>query len=114
MEACRGERAKSLSSDCISGGYKNADRRTQQLLEVLSARGDTACQIIAVSKFRFAVALIVMVAMKHDFEVSSGDTAAQILDKRLVFVERMNGPAAAKPLRNTLAVAGPVEGDDGQ
>jgi len=50
-----------------------------------------------------------MVAVQHDLKATVGDSVAEMLYKRSIFVQRMDAPAHPEPLGHVASCAGAVK-----
>jgi hypothetical protein len=54
----------------------------------------------ATGELQATVRLIVMITMEHDFKAPCGDTRTEVVDERLVLVQRMHRPPPSELFRH--------------
>jgi hypothetical protein len=83
--------------------------RAKQIFEILTTARNSLVKIIAIREFGQPISFVVMVAVQHDLKATVGDSVAEILYKRPIFVQRMDGPAHPEALGYVTTRAGAVK-----
>jgi hypothetical protein len=96
MEARMGNGAQSLPADSVPRRHKDADSGTEQAFEILASIGYPLCQMSTTGELQSTIWLIVMITVEHYFKAPRGDTRTEVVDERLILVQRMHRPPSSE------------------